>query len=93
MSEEKPCDPEDLMCQFRILGHLQALQNEVGTESFKSKFPALTGLGKSVAENITSQRETLRGSLESCGILIPDELKEIEPTAELGEMIDEPDIE
>ena len=76
MSEDEttPCDPEDLMCQFRILGHLQGLEREMGTESFKTQFPQFTGMGETVAGSVESQKATLRGSFERCGIPIPDEL-------------------
>ena len=73
--EKTPCDPEDLMCQFRILGHLQGLERELGTESFKVQFPQFTGIGETVAERVESQKATLRGSFERCGIPVPDDLR------------------
>jgi len=87
MSDEEtsPCDPEDLMCQFRILGHLQGLERELGTESFKVQFPQFTGVGETVAESVESQKATLRGSFERCGIPVPDELGGIPTVAPLTE--------
>ncbi len=88
--QQTPCDADDLMCEFRVLGHLRGLRREMGGESFKTRFPDLSDIASRVTGSIDSQKATLRDSMERCGIPIPEELApaaaqaaEAEPSASL----------
>jgi hypothetical protein len=79
MGEDKnPCDVDDLMCQMRVLGHLEGIQNLLGSDNFKNSFPELEGLGDKVSERIKSSEENIRVSFQRCGLPITVENTNVE---------------
>lgn len=64
----KPCDIDDIVCQMQALSHLKGLQNVLGDERFRARFPELEGLDERVAERIKEQDSILREALNGCGL-------------------------
>ena len=64
---ENPCDVDDLMCQFGVMGHLQGMEKLLGSETFKASYPEFVGLEATVTERIALQDQTIKEALEKCG--------------------------
>lgn len=88
--ESKKCDVDDLMCQMRLMGHLEGMKNIMGTDKFQQLYPEYAGLAEATSIKLEEQKTTLRSSLESCGLPIPEELQvAIQETAENEQVIQE----
>lgn len=61
---EMKCDPEDIVCQMQVLGHLKGLRGVLGEEQFKLDFPELDILD----DKIKSREADLKEALERCGL-------------------------
>ena len=80
---EKKCDPDDIVCQMRILSNLEGLQRALGDEAFKSRFPELDGLDEKLATRISEQDISLKKAMGRCGLLpVEKDGEEITPGEE-----------
>ena len=66
---ERKCDPDDIVCQMRILSNLKGLQSALGDEAFKSRFPELEGLDEKLTTRISEQDISLKEAMGRCGLL------------------------
>lgn len=72
-NERPKCDVDDLLCQLKVMNHLEGMQNLLGSEKFKARFPELGDLGETVAERIKEQETTIKEAFEKCGLTPPGE--------------------
>lgn len=70
------CDVDDLLCQMRLMSHLEGLQSIMGTDKFKEQYPDFAELQNTVTGRLEKQKENIRTSMEKCGLPIPQELEE-----------------
>ena len=75
---EKKCNVDDILCQLQVLSHLKGIQNTLGDEKFKSSYPEFQGLGDKLTDRISSARNTLGKTLESCGLPSLENIEHIE---------------
>jgi hypothetical protein len=75
-AETPQCDVDDLLCQMRVLGHLEGMRNLIGMERFQQQYPDSADMLEVTNERIEIQKSSLRNTLSSCNLPIPEELQE-----------------
>ena len=60
------CNVDDILCQLEVLKNLRELQEGLGNDWFKEKFPELLGVDIKLSETITEQNETIRQAIAKC---------------------------
>jgi len=91
MTQENPCNVDDLMCQIGVKAHLEGIKLLLGDEKFRTQYPEFQGLEQTVSERIKTQKTTIRETFEKCGIPVPEGLEESNPLIseeESGEVTD-----
>jgi hypothetical protein len=76
------CNVDDILCQLRTLENLRQLRDNIGSESFRSKFPELVELEPKLTAEIEKTDATLKETINRCGNLNVDEIPELEPIEE-----------
>jgi hypothetical protein len=83
VSENKSCDPDDVVCQLEVLRHLKGLEEQMGSEKFLEKYPELAPLKKRLPGEIAQQQQVVDSGIEVCGT------KEAEETATVEDIVEE----
>lgn len=65
--KEKPCNPDDVVCQMEVLRHLKGLKEQLGNEAFLEKYPEGKTLIERLPQEITSQQERVDQVIGNCG--------------------------
>jgi hypothetical protein len=80
----RSCDPDNLLCQLRILDHLEGLEQQLGNEAFQEQFPEAAPLAERIREKLTDQEMVVEEGLAACSQPEPEpepEPEEIEETS------------
>lgn len=74
MSEGKiaGCDPEDILCHIRVIGLLKGLQEVLGEESYRQKFPEFEGIDTKLTKRIKEEDTGLEEAILKCELPGPD---------------------
>lgn len=70
------CKVDDIICQLETLQALKTLERNLGKDSFLTKYPQLDGMQGLLKEEIETAQQSLKGSINACGNIDPDELPE-----------------
>lgn len=76
------CDIDDLACQMSVLSNLQGIENSIGTEPFRQRFPELANLPGILKERIRNQERVVNEGLQKCAGTAPLPAPDQEPEPE-----------